>query len=123
MAEGDDEAALGRAKQDEQKGKAPATQAREFVREEIHHVREGKHGARSPKQAIAIGLSKARRAAIKLPLPPAERVGEEVREKAERDLQQGQKAPKKKPSAGGANSCRTSSRSLSLPDTIEENRA
>jgi hypothetical protein len=51
-------------------GKAPTTQAGPFVREEIHHVREGKHGARSTKQAIAIGLSKARRAGVKLPSPP-----------------------------------------------------
>lgn len=52
-------------------GRTPSTQAGEFVREEIHHVREGKHGARSTKQAIAIGLSKARRAGVKLPSPPA----------------------------------------------------
>lgn len=51
-------------------GKAPTTQAGEFVREEIRHVREGKHGARSPQQAIAIGLSKARRASVKLGPPP-----------------------------------------------------
>jgi hypothetical protein len=61
---------LERARQDAQEGKAPTTQAGEFVREEIHHVREGKHGARSPQQAIAIGLSKARRAGVKLPPPP-----------------------------------------------------
>jgi hypothetical protein len=60
-----------RAQQDKREGKAPTTQAGEFVREEIHHIREGKHGARSTKQAIAIGLSKARRAGIKLPPPPA----------------------------------------------------
>ena len=60
-----------RARQDKRAGKAPSTQAGEFVREEIHHVREGKHGARSTKQAIAIGLSKARRAGVKLPRPPA----------------------------------------------------
>src|ERR687898_178416 len=60
-----------RARQDKRAGKAPSTQAGEFVREEIHHVREGKHGARSTKQAIAIGLSKARRAGVKLPKPPA----------------------------------------------------
>src|SRR5262245_9817927 len=53
---------LERAEQDPEEGKSPSTQAGEFVREEIHHVREGKHGARSTKQAIAIGLSKARRA-------------------------------------------------------------
>lgn len=58
---------LERARKDAEEGKAPSTQAGEFVREEIHHVREGKHGARSAKQAIAIGLSKARRAGVKLP--------------------------------------------------------
>jgi hypothetical protein len=56
-----------RAREDKREGKSPSTQAGEFVREEIHHVREGKHGARSPKQAIAIGLSKARRAGVKVP--------------------------------------------------------
>ena len=54
------------ARQDAREGKSPSTQAGEFVREEIHHVREGKHGARSTKQAIAIGLSKARRSGVKL---------------------------------------------------------
>ena len=58
-----------RARRDKREGKSPSTQAGEFVREEIHHVREGKHGARSPEQAIAIGLSKARRAGVKLPPP------------------------------------------------------
>src|SRR5438552_869376 len=62
---------IERARQDEREGKSPTTQAGEFVREEIHHIREGKHGARSAKQAIAIGLSKARRAGVKLPRPPA----------------------------------------------------
>jgi hypothetical protein len=56
-----------RARQDAAEGKSPSTQAGEFVREEMHHIREGKHGARSSKQAIAIGLSKARRAGVKLP--------------------------------------------------------
>jgi len=60
---------LERARRDKREGKAPTTQAGEFVREEIHHVREGKHGARSAKQAIAIGLSKARRAGVDLPPP------------------------------------------------------
>src|SRR5438067_8312078 len=60
---------LKRAHRDKRQGKAPSTQAGEFVREEIHHVREGKHGAASTKQAIAIGLSKARRAGVKLPAP------------------------------------------------------
>src|SRR5947208_3427847 len=62
---------LERARRDKRAGKAPTTQAGEFVREEIDHVREGKHGARSTKQAIAIGLSKARRAGVKLRRPPA----------------------------------------------------
>jgi Family of unknown function (DUF6496) len=61
---------LERAREAKREGKAPTTQAGEFVREEIHHIREGKHGARSTKQAIAIGLSKARRAGVKLPPPP-----------------------------------------------------
>ena len=58
---------LERAREDAREGRSPSTQAGEFVREEIHHVREGKHGARSPEQAIAIGLSKARRAGVKVP--------------------------------------------------------
>jgi hypothetical protein len=61
---------IERARRDKREGKAPTTQAGEFVREEIHHVREGKHGARSAKQAIAIGLSKARRAGVALPPKP-----------------------------------------------------
>ena len=61
---------LERARRDKRQGKAPSTQAGEFVREEIHHIREGKHGARSAKQAIAIGLSKARKAGVALPPPP-----------------------------------------------------
>jgi hypothetical protein len=61
---------IRRARQDAREGKAPTTQAGEFVREEVHHVREGKHGVRSPKQVIAIGLSKARKAGVKLPPPP-----------------------------------------------------
>ena len=64
-----DQETIERAQQDKQEGKSPSTQAGEFVREEIEHVREGKHGARSTQQAIAIGLSKARRAGVKLPAP------------------------------------------------------
>src|SRR5213593_1390159 len=85
---------IERAREDAQEGKAPTTQAGEFVREEIHHVREGKHGARSPQQAIAIGLSKARRAGVKLPPPPSG----EIRKKAEQDLRKGRVVGKKKPS-------------------------
>ena len=64
-----DKETLRRARQDKRQGKAPSTQAGEFVHEEIEHIREGKHGARSTKQAIAIGLSKARRAGVDLPPP------------------------------------------------------
>jgi hypothetical protein len=77
---------LERAKEDAREGKSPSTQAGEFVREEIHHIREGKHGARSPQQAIAIGLSKARRAGVKLNAPkgPAS-----TRRKAQQDARAG----------------------------------
>jgi hypothetical protein len=66
-----DKRTIERAHKDAAQGKSPSTQAGEFVREEIHHIREGKHGARLPKQAIAIGLSKARRAGVKLGTPKA----------------------------------------------------
>src|SRR5712671_5144006 len=62
-----DQETIERAREDAREGKSPSTQAGEFVREEMHHIREGKHGATSPEQAIAIGLSKARRAGVKLP--------------------------------------------------------
>ena len=83
---------LDRAQRDKQEGKAPSTQAGEFVREEMEHIREGKHGARSTKQAIAIGLSKARRAGVELPPPKPGRTSERTRKQAERDLKKGQTA-------------------------------
>lgn len=76
---------LERARRDKREGKSPSTQAGEFVREEIHHVREGKHGARSPEQAIAIGLSKARRAGVKLPPPKKGATSDETRASARRE--------------------------------------
>ncbi len=88
---------LERARRDKREGKSPSTQAGEFVREEIEHVREGKHGARSTKQAIAIGLSKARRAGVEL--PPPKRGSKETKEQAERDLRKARKAGAKKKSA------------------------
>ena len=88
---------LERAKQDAREGKAPSTQAGEFVREEIEHVREGKHGACSAKQAIAIGLSKARRAGVKLPAP--KQASQETRKQAARDTRKGESAGKQKTSA------------------------
>ena len=90
---------LERARRDEREGKAPSTQAGEFVREEMDHIREGKHGARSTKQAIAIGLSKARRAGVRLPPPKKGTTSRATRKKAERDLDKGQSAPASKPSA------------------------
>ena len=78
-----------RARRAKREGKAPTTQAGEFVREEIEHVREGKHGARSTKQAIAIGLSKARRAGVDLPAPPRGRASAETRKQAVRDRRRG----------------------------------
>jgi Family of unknown function (DUF6496) len=75
---------IEKARRDEREGKAPSTQAGEFVHEEIEHIREGKHGARSAKQAIAIGLSKARRAGVRLP-PPKGNASAETRKKAKRD--------------------------------------
>src|SRR5436309_14562219 len=80
---------IEKAKQDQLEGKAPSTQAGEFVREEIHHVREGRHGVRSSKQAIAIGLSKARRAGMKLPLPKGP---SSIRKKAAQDTKAGEKS-------------------------------
>ncbi len=88
-----------RAKRDKREGKSPSTQAGEFVREEIHHVREGKHGARSTKQAIAIGLSKARRAGVKLPAPRRGTVSESTRAEARRATKAGAKRTKRRPSA------------------------
>jgi len=90
---------LERALKDKAEGKAPSTQAGEFVREEIHHIREGKHGARSTKQAIAIGLSKARRAGVRLPPPRRGSVSEETRRSAERAYRKGRTGVSKKVSA------------------------
>ena len=86
---------LERAAQDKREGKSPSTQAGEFVREEIEHIREGKHGARSTKQAIAIGLSKARRAGVDLAPPEKGSTSEETRKQAARDVRKGAKKSKK----------------------------
>ncbi|HEX7667670.1 MAG TPA: DUF6496 domain-containing protein [Polyangiaceae bacterium] len=82
---------MKRAQKDKRQGKVASTQAGEFVREEIDHVREGKHGARSAKQAIAIGLSKARRAGVKL--PPPKNGSKATKKKAAQDSAKGRKAP------------------------------
>src|SRR4051794_30380069 len=88
---------IRRARKDKREGKAPSTQAGEFVREEIEHVREGKHGARSTKQAIAIGLQKARRAGVKLPPPAKGATSERTRASAEHAIEGGREH--RKPSA------------------------
>src|SRR4029450_6303606 len=87
---------LERARKDKREGKAPSTQAGEFGREEIEHIREGKHGARSTKQAIAIGLSKARRAGVEL--PPSESASEETKKQEKRDIRKAKKGSKAKSS-------------------------
>src|SRR5205814_8601749 len=89
---------IQRARQDEREGKSPSTQAGEFVREEMEHIREGEHGARSPEQAIAIGLSKARRAGVKLPPPKRGKASSRTRKQAQRDLAGGRKKRHTKPS-------------------------
>jgi hypothetical protein len=89
---------LSRAKKDEREGKAPTTQAGEFVREEIEHVRHRKHGAASPKQVIAIGLSKARRAGVKLPTPKRGTTSAKTRARAEKDATKGRSSSRAKPS-------------------------
>lgn len=90
---------INQAKQDAREGKSPSTQAGEFVHEEIEHVKEGKHGARSTKQAIAIGLSKARRAGIELPPPKPGTVSEKTRRQTQRDDAKGAAPSGDKPSA------------------------
>ena len=84
---------MERARKLKREGKAPSTQAGEFVREEIEHVREGKHGARSTKQAIAIGLSKARRAGVNL--PATDGASKETRKQAARDIRKAKSGTKK----------------------------
>src|SRR5262245_1559026 len=86
-----DKQTIERARRDRREGKRPSSQAGEFVREEIHHIREGKHGARSTKQAIAIGLSKARRAGVKLGPPPRGRANAKTRQSAARALRAGRR--------------------------------
>lgn len=90
-----EEETIEQAREDEREGLSPSTQAGEFVREEMEHIREGKHGARSPQQAIAIGLSKARRAGVKL--PPPKRGKAQTKRQAKRDLAKRRRGGRKKP--------------------------
>lgn len=89
-----EEKTIERAQEAEEEGKAPSTQAGEFVREEMHHIREGKHGARSTKQAIAIGLSKARRAGVDLEPPAEGEASEKTRKQAKKALKKGKTGQK-----------------------------
>jgi hypothetical protein len=91
---------IERAREDAREGKSPSTQAGEFVREEMEHIREGKHGARSAKQAIAIGLSKARRAGVKLPLP--KRGSARMKKQAARDSRKAGSRRKPSPTRSSA---------------------
>jgi hypothetical protein len=94
-----DKETIERAREDAREGKSPSTQAGEFVREEMDHIREGKHGARSTKQAIAIGLSKARRAGVELKQPAKGKASSDTSRQAERDSAKGRRNPNAKPSA------------------------
>jgi uncharacterized protein DUF6496 len=96
---------IRKARKDKREGKAASTQAGEFVHEEIEHIRHGEHGARSTKQAIAIGLSKARRAGVKLPAPPKGHASAATRKQAQHDLDEA-KSPHK-PSAKRSRATRT----------------
>src|SRR6266516_2182213 len=91
-----EEETVERAREDEREGLSPSTQAGEFVREEMDHIREGKHGASSPQQAIAIGLSKARRAGVKLPPPKLGKT--QTKRQAKRDLAKARRGGSKRPS-------------------------
>jgi hypothetical protein len=90
---------VARAKRAKRQGKSPSTQAGEFVHEEIEHVRAGKHGARSTEQAIAIGLSKARRSGVKLGPPKKGKASKGTRKQAQKDLEKGKRGARKKPAA------------------------
>jgi hypothetical protein len=91
---------IERARRDKREGKAASTQAGEFIREQIHHIREGKHGAQSAKQVIAIGLSQARRAGVDLPPPKKGKTSEKTRRNAERANERGQESPARGESSG-----------------------
>jgi hypothetical protein len=97
---------IKRARRAKREGKSPSTQAGAFVHEEIKHVREGKHGARSTKQVIAIGLSKARRAGVDLPPPKEGTTSKETRRKAQQDARRGSRGAGRKPAAKRAQATR-----------------
>jgi hypothetical protein len=98
---------LRKSRKAKAEGKAPTTQAGAFVEEEIKHVRQGKHGARSTKQAIAIGLQKARKAGVKLPPPEKGETSERTRKSAKRAYAQGESGRRRKASAKRSRATRT----------------
>jgi Family of unknown function (DUF6496) len=91
-----DKSTLKRAAADRRAGKSASTQAGEFVRQEMHHIGEGKHGAKNAKQAIAIGLSEARRAGVPLEAPKKGEAREKTRKSAQRALRVGKKGGARK---------------------------
>jgi hypothetical protein len=101
---------IERARKDKREGKSPSTQAGEFIREELEHIREGRHGARSSKQAIAIGLSKARRSGVDLPPPARGQASERTRKSAKRAYARGQGAATRQ--SGSAKRARASEKAL-----------
>jgi hypothetical protein len=114
---------LQRARRDKREGKAPSTQAGEFVREEIRHIREGRHGARSPQQAIAIGLSEARRAGVDLPPQKRGSTSEKSRKSESRAYALGHgAAPRRKTSAkrirASTNALKRESRDAASPAAL-----
>jgi hypothetical protein len=115
-----EEETIKRAREDEAEGKSPSVQAGEFVREEIHHIREGKHGARSAKQAVAIGLSKARRAGVKLPQPKPSRTSASTRKKAKSDTERGRhpRKPSTKRSRATMNALKKEGRQSASPKAL-----
>jgi hypothetical protein len=90
---------IRKAREDKRAGKAPSTQAGEFVKEEMDKIRWGEHGARSARQAVAIGQSKARRAGVKLPPPKKGRTSARTRRSAKYAYEagQGRRKPRRRP--------------------------
>jgi hypothetical protein len=113
---------IDRAKRDKEEGKSPSTQAGEFVREEMRHIREGKHGAANTKQAIAIGLSKARRAGVELPQPSEGSTSERTRKQAQRDSRKGaqgnRQAPSRRRSRAVSNALKREGHSAASPANL-----
>lgn len=105
-----EKATIQRARRKKRRGDSEGTAAGEFVREEVHHIREGKHGARSTKQAIAIGLSKARRAGVKVPPPRKGTTSARTRRAARKELETARRHPKRKPSPRRARAATTALR-------------